>query len=772
MKNSIKTRIIVYLVLFNVVIFSIFFWNNLVSQKALISEVENQYASEIENTVNTCLSTAMREAELLADILITYPGVKDAFVEQDREKLANLTQPIFQDWKKSHDVAQMQFINPNITSFYRVHKPQEYGDDLSYRMALSQAIKNQEKVIAVEEGVAGYGIRTIIPVFDGNNFVGVYEIGMSLEEKAGAGLSSLEYGNFYIMSFADEPQLLWGANDPLINITPADKEKLSEGEEFYRSTKSGDYILALTPIKDVENNVVAYIQAEIPRDHFIKLESQAKTRSLAIALIALLVLSGATYLILLQALRHLKPLQGIMQDVSEGDLTKIVEFISTDEIGKLASDFSILVQKVKQVFFSLFSSTSQLNANAQLMHNVSESSIKKLFASVEELNRVGDWLRQAGENLREADVGVEEIAKASQMVAEQAHNLQEIYVVLAGTARDSRKDISEVDRVVDGLKLKGQSTVEKVRELDAISKDIGQITNTIMAVSEQTNLLALNAAIESARAGEQGRGFAVVAEEIRKLAEETAQYTKQISVLINNVQNNISNFVEEVESMEIAIAEGSRTTSLVVGNLDNMVNQIVNIEGVVLEITSAMEEQSASSEEISAVVNNVSSATVDLIDNLDRQIVSFNQQEKIFKDLAQVIDDTSSISDDLRGLVAQYKLPDEIILNQVKSDHREFVKEYEYIVRNDLNIDPATITDHLHCRLGRWLQGVEDRDVLDVFAKVAEDPHKKVHLFAREAVELNNAGNKELALEKVNLMQEASKHIIEAIDIVINNLKK
>ncbi len=772
MKENIKTRVIAYLILFNFVVFSLFFWNNVASQKALIKEFEDQYAAEVGNTVSACLDSAMKEATLFADTLISYPGVKEAYIDQDRDKLATLLQPIFQGWKQEHSVAQIQFINPDVNSFYRAHKPQEYGDNLSFRQGLTTAIQTKQQIIAVEEGVAGYGIRCISPIYEGSNFMGVYEIGLSLEEKVGEGLEKLDYGNFYIMSFADETKLLWGANEPLINITPADKEELAKGESFYRITKDREYILSLIPIKGADGKVVAYIQSEISRGQFISAENQARTRSLVIAVIALVILSGCAYLVLHRTLRHLKPLQGIMKEVSEGDLTRVVEIASHDEIGRLARDFSTLVQKVKQVFFALFSSTSQLTTNAYFMHDVSESSISKLLVSIEELNKVGGSLRQAGENLREADVGVEEIAGASQMVAEQAHNLQEIYISLVEAAREGKKDINEVDKVVNSLKLKGQTTVEKVRELDVISKDIGQITNTIMAVSEQTNLLALNAAIESARAGEHGRGFAVVAEEIRKLAEETAQYTKQISLLINNVQKNISNFVEEIESMGVAIADGSRTTNMVVNSLDNMVKRIVNIEEVVLEITSAMEEQSASSQEISAVVNNVSNATVDLIDTLDEQIENLNRQERNFEELLQIINDTSSISDNLRNIIAQYKLPDEVTLSQVKDDHRGFVQKYEFIVKNDLVVDPLSVTDHIQCRLGKWLKEVQDQDILDIFHEVVDDPHRKVHLFAKEAVELNNAGKKALALEKLELMNEASEKIIEAMEIVIAKIKK
>ncbi len=775
MARSIKTKLIIYLVIFNIVVFAFFFWNNLSLQKALIHDFEEQYVAEVNRTVEDCINDAMNTARLFADSLIVYPGVVEAFQAGDREELARLLQPVYDGWNEDHYVAQVQFITPEVDSFYRVHDPNDYGDNLAFRRGLVQAIETKERLVTVEEGVAGYGIRCISPIFVDDSFIGAYEIGLSLVEEVGAALQTLDYGNFYIVGCGEscasgETPILWGEGTPKLTATHEDIEGMAAGQNLHWNTGDKQDIISLIPIMDVEGNNVSYIQAEISRAQFVAAEKKALHRTLLVVVLALFILSACAYIVLHRVFRNLRPLQDIMKDVSDGDLTRVVEIAAKDEIGRLAGDFSILVNKVREVFFALFGSTSELITNAYFMNDVSESSIKKLIGSIDALNDVGTQLNHVGHNLQEADIGVEEIAKASQMVAEQAHNLQEIYVSLAQAAREGKNDIGEVDQVVNSLKVKGDNTIQKVRELDAISKDIGQITNTIMAVSEQTNLLALNAAIESARAGEHGRGFAVVAEEVRKLAEETADYTQQISQLIDNVQNNVSSFVEEIESMGLAIEEGSQTTTMVVGSLDNIVERVVAIEGVVLEITSAMQEQSASSQEISAVVNNVSANTVGFIDTLEAEIGNLNEQEENFAEMLHIVNRTIEVSDNLRNIVGQFKLPDEIILNQVKDDHIGFVQKYEFIVKNNLTIEAENVLDHTECRLGRWLAGLEDERTMEIFDQVVDEPHRQVHKFAKEAVQHNNAGETDLAADKIRLMQEASQKITVAIDRLIEEL--
>ncbi|MBO8158805.1 methyl-accepting chemotaxis protein [Thermosyntropha sp.] len=767
--QSIKTRIILYLVVFNIIIFTIFYWNNLGLQQLLIKDFEKEYAENVTNTLNSGIKDAMEEAELFSDSLAADPDIVKAFAGQERNELAYLLNPVYENWKQKHDISQLQFINPDAHSFYRAHAPEEYGDDLSFRPALMKAINNREQVLAVEEGVQGYGIRCIKPLYSGDEFIGVFEIGMSLEGELGERLKKLD-GTYFIKKA--DGTFLWGEENSKVSLTEKDKKKILAGEAFYRLSDDKKHILSLVPIKDVDGKTIAFIQGEIPRTAFLMAEANAKKRALGIIITALVFLCLATYLVLHNILKHVKPLQETIRDVSEGDLTKIVEITSKNEIGLIAQDFSALLERIKGVFYELFHDTSALTTNAYFMNDVAGSAVFRLKNSIQELEDISSRLKELGENLREADVGVEEIAGASQMVAKQTQNLQETYVALADNARKGKDEIAQIKEVVDNLKKRVEEAVSKVKELTLLSNDIGQITNTIMVVSEQTNLLALNAAIESARAGEHGRGFAVVAEEIRKLAEETAGYTKQISSLIDRVQLNIAGFAGEMESVGRAAEESEQITETAVKSLENVINSIVAVEGSILDISSAVEEQSASSEEISAVVNEVSSAVTSLLSALEKQVKGTENRITDFEELIKVIESNHEISDNLRKILAQYKLPYEVFLNQVKDDHRGFVKKHEFIVEHGLYIDPDTIFDHEQCRLGKWIKNVEDEKVLSVFEKYVDKPHKELHQLAKEAVKLNNEGYINEAIEKIEEMERASHEVIVGIDKILEVIGK
>jgi methyl-accepting chemotaxis protein len=150
---------------------------------------------------------------------------------------------------------------------------------------------------------------------------------------------------------------------------------------------------------------------------------------------------------------------------------------------------------------------------------------------IEEMSRSLSVIAKSTEQSATMAVNVQSAIKD-----EHANNLQQIKLML-----DSKKTAEKV----------GQS----IAELSHKSQEIGKILVVIQSIAGQTNLLALNAAIEAARAGEQGRGFAVVAEEVRKLAEQSAQSSKQIAKLIAEIQYSTDKTVNEMESVKAAVSE-------------------------------------------------------------------------------------------------------------------------------------------------------------------------------------------------------------------------
>ncbi|HQA49750.1 MAG TPA: CZB domain-containing protein, partial [Syntrophomonadaceae bacterium] len=157
-------------------------------------------------------------------------------------------------------------------------------------------------------------------------------------------------------------------------------------------------------------------------------------------------------------------------------------------------------------------------------------------------------------------------------------------------------------------------------------------------------------------------------------------------------------------------------------------------------------------------------------ENLGETIQHIREQVDNFSELTRIAGETNQISDSLRAIIQQYRLPDEAVLTQVKDDHRNFVRKYEFIVKQKLHHDPDQVVDHHHCRLGKWYASVSDARIQQIFTEVADEPHKQIHHLARQAVSLNNEGRHQEALHIIDKMYENSAEIVAAIDKIIQQV--
>ena len=284
-----------------------------------------------------------------------------------------------------------------------------------------------------------------------------------------------------------------------------------------------------------------------------------------------------------------------MQRFASGDLTvRVDSHGQDDDIAKIFVGFNHTVSSVRElveqvvqnieqtttITTHIFSSSSQIAATSEEQ----SSQVTQIAATIEELARI------ASEQANQA-VQVNSLANRNGISATEGAK------VVASAVTKMEQIATIVDDATGVVQTLGDSSAE-----------IGEIVQVIEEIADQTNLLALNAAIEAARAGEQGRGFAVVADEVRKLAERTAQATKQISGTIKQIQSETTKAVQRMKVGNTEVQTGLSLVKQTESALGEIVKGSRYVAQTVSTTVSAMEQQSSSVEEVAKSIDHITAS--------------------------------------------------------------------------------------------------------------------------------------------------------------------
>jgi len=319
-----------------------------------------------------------------------------------------------------------------------------------------------------------------------------------------------------------------------------------------------------------------------------------------------------------------------MVDLSDGDLT-IEATVTEDITGAIADSVNQAVEEMRTLVTTINETSVRVSASAQ-----------ETRGTALRLEEASDHQRNQIEN---ASGTVKRMSEAMSRMAGEANKSADIAresVDIAATGGATvRKTIDGMDSIREQI----QETSKRIKRLGESSQEIGNIVELIEDIADQTNILALNAAMQAAMAGEAGRGFAVVADEVQRLAERSANATKQIDALVKTIQADTNEAVSSMETSTTGVVNGAKLAEDAGEALQRIEQVSQDIAGATKAIAKQLQQHS---EEVGSIDD-----TMNVIQGITSQTSEGTEQT------TQSIETLAQMAEQLRQTVARFKLPDD-----------------------------------------------------------------------------------------------------------------
>jgi methyl-accepting chemotaxis protein len=352
--------------------------------------------------------------------------------------------------------------------------------------------------------------------------------------------------------------------------------------------------------------------------------------------------------------RSIRTLVNATDIVSRGDLTPEIEAMTKDEIGKLAGSFKQMVTNLKNMVMRTRASSEEVSSSSQQLSSAAQqtnASVQQVSSAIQQLAKGSQTQAQ---RVEETSRAMEQLSVSVSQTAQSAQQAASASSQASQSAQQGSETVKETVSTMDKIFESTDSTSGAVTKLSQRSEQMAEIIEVISNVADQTNLLALNAAIEAARAGEAGKGFAVVAEEVRKLAESSAQSTSKITQLIKQTIKDTQEAAESMQNTFGQVNQGKDVVAKTSRAIEEILQANQNVATMLEQISAASQQMSANANQVAKSVEEVATIAEEASASTQQASSSTEQMVATMQEMASSAQSLAQMGIDLNNLVAEF----------------------------------------------------------------------------------------------------------------------
>ena len=595
----------------------------------------------------------------------------DAMVHGDREaKIRAL-----QDVKQNTEV----FSNLAYTDVNGIGFDSDGNDlDRSSRAYLPQVVQSGKTIVSepVISDVTGKVVSVIaVPVIENGVVTGVVggSIGLSRFDETLSKMATYHTGQLVVM---DETGLV------IIHPNePAQVGKLDFSKEVSSVKISTSLVDAFKSVIDKDEPTLAHYERESGEEmtgslvpihldgrRWVIMSEASDSEILADAHTLLMVLAGLTVVILLAIsviiffisnsfAANVQKAVHVCEVINSGDLRETPKTItSQDELGQLSDGLVKMRHTLNTLIQRIQSNAAELSTSAEGLTDASQQSAEAsnhVAVSITEIAEGVERQSEASSSVANATASIsgqaEEMSKQVGTVAEVTNNTVE-------RVREGRRSIDEVVKYMEQIKTGSETVDAAISALGKSSEEISHSVEVIGSIAEQTNLLALNAAIEAARAGEHGRGFAVVAEEVRKLAEESGEFSKKISETMQSVQADMERAIDAGKHGDEYVGHGLDSVRTADEVFQSIAESIQQLGDGVKDITAGIRKMEDETQTVRAQIEEIQKVSTANADGAQNVSAATEEQSASMQEIAASTRRLSGLADELADETKKFKI--------------------------------------------------------------------------------------------------------------------